>query len=537
MKHLIIIGLMSIFGITCSTHPGGENAGNIFPPDYQPKSPEFIRSWEAIEGDDPLVREAVLLELAEKVDVGYDYQLLISGLLIDTNPFVNGTAVWALDRIGRGGVEMSPMYGDRIEKGGGDPEFEFDYVGISARFDELDDPDVRKRLSAMVYADFEMLAGKLVTDGVMNDLDDEDPRIRYWAVEILGHTGSWEFTEPLMGLLDDPDAAVRVNAVEALGDIGTNAADALNEITLMLAEDASPNIRALAARAIAKIDPAGKASVDALIESMGDVDEYVRWSSVIAIGELGDVAADAIPYLSDALVNEEHQVQEKAAEALGRIGPAALPALIGALESDYPPVPLLAAKGLAILGPDAAGAVPNLIEILGYNDIALKKLAINALGAIGPAAAPAAPELVYIIEDMIHNDEHFTNEEMKGHRGEIPSLVASAIYAIGNIGPDAGGEAVPLLKELLIGRRYDMKVPAAFTLGRLGPLSKDAVGTLIFLLIEDSAKIRYNVAIALGLIGPDASSALPRLREIASTDPNGVVRIAAEEAVKKIETP
>ncbi len=535
MKYFIVIGLMSIFGITCSTHPGGENAGNIFPPDYQGPSPEFLETKDAFDDVDPLVRETALLKLAEKEDVGYDYQLLMSHLLIDTSPFVNGTAMWALDRIGRGGVEMSQMYGDRIKKGGGDPEFEFEYFGISASFNELDDPDVRKRLSAMVYADFEKLAGKLVTDGVMNDLDDEDPRIRYWAVEILGHTGSWEFTSQLMGLLDDPDAAVRANVVEALGDIGINASEALDEIAGMLRDDEFPNIRALAARAIAKIDPAGKTLVDALIISMGDADKFVRWSSVIAIGELGAVAVDAIPYLSDALVNDEYQVREKAAEALGRIGPAALPALIGALESDYPRVPLLAAKGLAILGPDAAGAVPYLIEVLGYNDIALKKGAIGALGAIGPAAAPAVPELIHIIEDTIHNDEHFTTEEMKGHRGEIPSLVASAVYAIGNIGPDAGGEVVPLLKELLAGRRYDMKAPAAYTLGRLGPLSKDAVGTLIFLLLENSAKVRYNVATALGLIGPDASSALPRLREIASTDPNGEVRIAAEEAIAKIE--
>ena len=535
MKLVIILFLASMFGITCSSHPGVEEASKRLSPGIRPGlSTEYLEAKAGIEDEDPLVREATLLGLVEAEDEDDRFTWLIYRMLPDSRAYVHGTAVWALDRFGRAPIDMAPpnLRGTVNEN----TEHEFEgYYGFDSCIRMLDDPEARNKLSALVIINQRKTTGKLVTDNVAKALDDEDPRVRYWAAEVIGNIDNGELTSALVELLDDPDDAVRANAVEALGEIGSQAKGALDDVSRVLLEDQFPNVRALAANAIASIDPDGNVSVDALMHSMDDADKYVRWRSVIALGELGEAASDAIPSLSDTLVNEEPFIQRAVADTLGWIGPGSVPALIGVLESDDPSVPPHAAKALAIIGPEAKDAVPYLTEMLGYNSFELITAATEALSAIGPASAPAAPRLIEIIDGTIHTSGYFTKEENKSAKNDETVLVALAVYAIGNIGPAAGGESVPLLIELLLSRRRDMKVPAAYTLGRLGPLAEDAVGALIFMLQEDSAKIRYHTAEALGNIGPAAADALLKLGEIASTDRNGEVRKAAEEAIARIE--
>jgi HEAT repeat protein len=92
----------------------------------------------------------------------------------------------------------------------------------------------------------------------------------------------------------DPDAYVRISAVEALG-----------------LKQPTPE------------------SVDALIRSLGDVDDEVRFNAALALARLGRGAAAAVPTLTDALSDGNRYVVGYAIEALERIGtPEALSMLV-----------------------------------------------------------------------------------------------------------------------------------------------------------------------------------------------------------------
>lgn len=62
--------------------------------------------------------------------------------------------------------------------------------------------------------------------------------------------------------------------------------------------------------------------VPALIESLKDKEDDVRWSAAIGLGYFGEQARDAIPALQAAKRDHDSRVREAAAVALSRIDPA-----------------------------------------------------------------------------------------------------------------------------------------------------------------------------------------------------------------------
>jgi HEAT repeat protein len=121
-------------------------------------------------------------------------------------------------------------------------------------------------------------------------------RVRKYAAFALGEisTNETEVIRTLAECTQDPDAYVRISAVEALG-----------------LKRATPE------------------SVDALIRSLGDVDDEVRFNAALALARLGPGAAAAVPALTDALTDGNRYVVGYAIEALERIGtPEALSALV-----------------------------------------------------------------------------------------------------------------------------------------------------------------------------------------------------------------
>jgi HEAT repeat protein len=65
--------------------------------------------------------------------------------------------------------------------------------------------------------------------------------------------------------------------------------------------------------------------VPALIESLKDKEDDVRWSAAIGLGYFGDQAKDAIPALQAAKRDHDPRVREAAGVALSRIDPARFP--------------------------------------------------------------------------------------------------------------------------------------------------------------------------------------------------------------------
>ncbi|HJZ55559.1 MAG TPA: HEAT repeat domain-containing protein, partial [Gemmataceae bacterium] len=92
-----------------------------------------------------------------------------------------------------------------------------------------------------------------------------------------------------------------------------------------------------AAWAIARIGPAARDAVPALIETLKDEDAHVRWSAAVALAQITPAAKDAVPVLIESLKDKEFAIRYRAVVGLGKIGPdakAAVPALIEALKDE-----------------------------------------------------------------------------------------------------------------------------------------------------------------------------------------------------------
>jgi hypothetical protein len=119
-----------------------------------------------------------------------------------------------------------------------------------------------------------------------------------------------------------------------------------------------------------------------LVPAMQDDDRWVHTAAADALEERG---VEAVPALIEVLGNENDWARRVAATMLGEIGPEAaeaVPALVDALDDDVRPVRFEAAVALGNIGPAARGAVPALIQILRNEDGELREVAVHALQPI-----------------------------------------------------------------------------------------------------------------------------------------------------------
>jgi HEAT repeat protein len=165
--------------------------------------------------------------------------------------------------------------------------------------------------------------------------------------------------------------------------------------------DASPIIRATAAKAVLSLDP--NESVSVLLPLLKDKDEFVRREAAYALGLTRSRSATAA--LSDSLLNDkEDGVRAAAAVALGHIADeAAVVSLAGTLAPDLAErrsskqkreqnVFVLRAAAVSLGQIGSRAGTPALIAALTNEKLAndVRREAARSLGMIGdPAAVPA----------------------------------------------------------------------------------------------------------------------------------------------------
>jgi HEAT repeat protein len=188
---------------------------------------------------------------------------------------------------------------------------------------------------------------------------------------------------------------------DALMQLGAMRSAAASRAALPGLSDASPMIRAVAAKAVLSLEPDESAA--ALLPLLNDKHEFVRREVAYALGETRSRTATAA--LSDHLLNDkEAGVRGAAAVALGKIGDeAAVIALAGtlALELSAPAKGkrkreenefVLRAAAVALGQIKNRAGVPALISAVGNEKLPddVRREAVRALGLIGdPSAIPA----------------------------------------------------------------------------------------------------------------------------------------------------
>jgi HEAT repeat protein len=93
----------------------------------------------------------------------------------------------------------------------------------------------------------------------------------------------------------------------------------LSAYVVELSEAAAPLTRNSAAYSIARMGPAAKAAVPALIRALDDPEAAVRFPVCIALREIGPDAKDAVPALMETLEDRNEDVAAMARRALIKI--------------------------------------------------------------------------------------------------------------------------------------------------------------------------------------------------------------------------
>jgi len=174
-----------------------------------------------------------------------------------------------------------------------------------------------------------------------------------------------------------------------------------------------------------------------------------------------------------------------------------------------------AATELGKLGPKAQIAEPMLLSALNHTHAQVRSSVAFALGKIGTNS----PETIAALIDLLNNDP-----EREVRR--------SAAGSLGAIGPKAKG-AVPALRKALKGDAQVGWWVAVDALCKIG--SPGIVTILVEALANPDDGIRHASVKGLGNLGTRAKPAIVALEQSRQQDPREYIRVAAAEAIRKIE--
>ena len=236
--------------------------------------------------------------------------------------------------------------------------------------------------------------------------------------------------------------------------------------------------------------PDTKMGVASAIEALKTGDTAARMAAANTLGFMRENAVEGVPALVNALEDSYEPVRRNAIYALGAIGVPAVELLGDALDAEkeaFEMEPILhicdAAHGLTAIG---APAVPALIAALKDERENVRASAAYALGEMGPVAAEAGDALIALLTD--ESDE---SEEVRRH----------AISALGMIKVPTSKTVPALVKVLRNPEDTDLAFFAAQALTRIGPDATEAVPALRDALLSESAYVRGFSSEALSRIG------------------------------------
>lgn len=165
--------------------------------------------------------------------------------------------------------------------------------------------------------------GTAAAGSLIESLADDNLSIQRGVSQALRRMGP-AVIPSLIKSLTHPNAAIRLAVATLLFGFGNDALEALPELTDAL-KDRDKFVRHWAATALERmacdLGPAIKTAVPNLIQTLQDDDYLVREWSAHALGTIGANAADGIPFLELAMVDDVPSVRQAAIDALNKISP------------------------------------------------------------------------------------------------------------------------------------------------------------------------------------------------------------------------
>jgi HEAT repeat protein len=233
---------------------------------------------------------------------------------------------------------------------------------------------------------------------VAASLDHPEEPVRQLAVAVMGRIGA-PAVEHLARALDaaQPEA-VRMFAAGALANIGPPAAPAVRSLCRCLTAN-EDGLRTLASLALARI---GAASVPSLRVMLQFSDPRAVVATVTALTQIGPAARDALADLQVLAPRSTLSVQMACAAAAARISedPArGLPFLLQALNQQDPSVRKQALEQITELREAAHPAIPRILECAGDPAPQARGAAALTLGRIRAPASDVVGPLTHLLDD------------------------------------------------------------------------------------------------------------------------------------------
>ncbi len=349
-----------------------------------------------------------------------------------------------------------------------------------------------------------------------------EARVRLNALTILGKAGrTARFVMPMVKkmLLKDPELLVRLKAAETLWKVEQPPVSLVLPVVTRGLKDKEPANCRLALEVVKLMGPRAKDTVPWVRNALLHKDFNVQYQAIQAAAAIGPSAKRAVPELLEIIRKDDTGfLAANVTFALGKIGSRGVPALIRALEDKEAKVRRAATFGLGQVGPRAYEAVPALVKTMEEDaDSLVQSFAAEALGNIGPEARSAIPNLKKALKSK--------NEE----------LAINSALALWKIEKDLSGITV-LGNAVESGRTILVRRTAARALAEIGSQAKDAIPSLIIGLKDKESMVRADCALALGKMG---SSARPAIQYLKPALQDKSVRVSLEAAgaiwrIKKI---
>jgi hypothetical protein len=323
-----------------------------------------------------------------------------------------------------------------------------------------------------------------------------------------------------------PEHRLTLDGYQAIGGlrgaIGRRAGEILNELRKANGADLDAALPQIF-RALVHVDAAGKAarqraSGDELMAAPAPIPELVNKLTDPGRLLLAEYPGDraTVMLAHEALLQEWPALSawlERNLAQMQRVERA-----LASLASPEPTDRRWAVDALAQIMPTAPEVLPALIRALGDDDERIRTHASEALGRLEPTTAEIVAALITTLSD------------------NNPNARASAAEAIAAIGP-AAAEALPALIKNLHHDTTEVRSSAAEALGRLGRIglvTDEVVTELMSVLRDKDGTVRRHTAVALGRIGPPATTAIPALEATSERDQVPEVRGDAAVAVSRI---
>jgi HEAT repeat protein len=338
-------------------------------------------------------------------------------------------------------------------------------------------------------------------------------------------------------LLNSKNYKERTLALKELKVRGTTSPGILEDVIKMFRrtkdEQLKPEeltlVRIAAADWIGHFKSSARKAIPALKDVLGnDPSDEVKEAAARALGGMGDDAEDAVKELAAALLSKNVDLRTAAAETLLTLKDKAEPALPQVLQAlrqfkgkSDEPLDRIYLVQIAVKLPDRAiSTVPVLSEVVGdaQDEPKVRKAAAEGLGRLGAAARTAIPTLEKAFRDSKAD----------------AALRRAALQAFDAVG-GTGKAAWPGLQELLQDKEAALRLAAVRVAGPVGKDEPAVIKALEVVCLKDNdVEVRLAAIQELGRLGPVAKEAVPTLMRVA-TDSRPSLRAAAKVALKQIQ--